>query len=71
MPSNFFTELGKSVAAELGRPSGQYPANPSVRQELANIMGDDSGRPPQPPTDDRKGPSDATTQSTPRIRPAV
>lgn len=39
MPSDFFTELGKQVAAELGRPSGRYPANPSVRAELANIMG--------------------------------
>jgi hypothetical protein len=37
--SDFFTELGKQVAAELGRPSGRYPNNPSVRAELANIMG--------------------------------
>ena len=37
--SDFFTALGKSVCQELSRPSGRYPANPSVRAELGRIMG--------------------------------
>jgi hypothetical protein len=38
MPSDFFTALGQQVCAELSRPSGKYPNNPSVRAELARIM---------------------------------
>jgi hypothetical protein len=54
--SDFFAELGKQVAAELGRPSGNYPVNPNVRAELSRIMNvrldRHLSRPPQPTAQD-------------------
>jgi hypothetical protein len=38
MPSDFFTQLGKDVAAELASPSGNYPIDPTQREELSNIL---------------------------------
>jgi hypothetical protein len=38
MPSSFFENLGKSVAAELARPSGRYGNDPATRARLSNTL---------------------------------
>jgi hypothetical protein len=38
MPSDFFTQLGKNVAAELGAPSGRSPADSATRARAGEIL---------------------------------